>query len=77
MPHQRARFLVSILEKRLKLFPIVGVLGARQTGKSTVLRELLAQKRSVKYVTLDRSEVKEKANQSPSLFIRSVEDGEA
>ncbi len=62
-----------MLEKRLKLFPVVGVLGARQTGKSTILRELLAELRTIRYVTLDRDENRDRAARSPTLFIENLE----
>jgi predicted AAA+ superfamily ATPase len=73
MPHQRFRALLDVLEKRLSLFPIVGVLGARQTGKSTLLRELLSKKRKIKYVTLDREEIREQAIRQPTLFVEGLE----
>jgi predicted AAA+ superfamily ATPase len=74
MPHQRSRALLNILEKRLRLFPVVGVLGARQTGKSTLLRELLASARKVKYITFDREESRNLASRQPSLFLKNLED---
>ena len=73
MPHQRARHLLALLEKRLQLFPIVGVLGARQTGKSTLFRDLLPSQRSIHYVTLDREEIRSQAQRQPTLFIRNLE----
>ncbi len=73
MPHQRIRHFLELLEKRLTLFPIVGVLGARQTGKSTLLRDLLPGKRSTTYITLDRDEVKVQAARQPSLFVKNLE----
>ena len=73
MPHQRYRHLIAILEKRLRLFPIVGVLGARQTGKSTLLRDLLPSKRKIHYTTLDRQETREQAKKQPTLFIQNLE----
>jgi predicted AAA+ superfamily ATPase len=73
MPHQRTRLLLASLERRLAHFPIVGVLGARQTGKSTLLRELLAKKRRLNYVTLDREENRALAEKQPSLFIEGLE----
>ncbi len=76
MPHQRPRQLLDLLEKRLRLFPIVGVLGARQTGKSTLLRNLLPDRRSIRYVTLDRGEVKAQAHRQPSLFVRNLESSD-
>jgi predicted AAA+ superfamily ATPase len=73
MPHQRKRALLALISKRLRLFPVVGVLGARQTGKSTLLRELLPATRKVRYVTLDREENRQQAIRSPTLFVQSLE----
>ncbi|MEK7689527.1 MAG: AAA family ATPase, partial [Bdellovibrionota bacterium] len=73
MPHRRKRALLSLLEKRLKLFPVVGILGARQTGKSTLLRDLLPPLRAIKYVTLDRDEARSQALRAPSLFLQNLE----
>ena len=74
MAHQRSRYLLKILEKRLKLFPVVGILGARQTGKSTLIRSILAEKRNIEYVTLDREENRLRALNSPTLFIKNLGD---
>jgi predicted AAA+ superfamily ATPase len=76
MPHQRPRHLVSLLEQRLRHFPIVGVLGARQTGKSTLIRDLLGKTRALNYITLDREENRREASRSPSLFIQELESRE-
>jgi predicted AAA+ superfamily ATPase len=73
VPHQRPRHLLSLLDQRLRHFPIVGVLGARQTGKSTLIRELLGRKRSLEYITLDREEDRAEAIRSPSLFVQELE----
>ena len=45
------RIQTKTLDSYLKKFPIVAVLGARQTGKSTLVKDLLRSKR--KYLTLD------------------------
>ncbi len=74
MPHERQRLLLSLLEKRLNHFPVVGVLGARQTGKSTLLRDLLSQRRTLHYVTLDREEVLTQAKKQPTAFLQNLED---
>ncbi|MGK5086777.1 AAA family ATPase [Bdellovibrionota bacterium FG-2] len=76
MPHQKARNLLDLLEKRLKMLPVVGVLGARQTGKSTLLRNLLATRRRVAYVTLDREEVRVQAQRQPTLFLSNLESSQ-
>ena len=73
MSHQRKRAIISLIEKRLKLFPVVGLLGARQTGKSTALRDQLAQIRKLKYITLDRDESRTQATEQPTLFIQNAE----
>jgi predicted AAA+ superfamily ATPase len=73
MRHQRTRLIIPTLEKRLKLFPIVGLLGARQTGKSTTLRDQLSQIRKLKYISLDRDENRSQATEQPTLFIQQAE----
>lgn len=74
MPHQRPRNILPLLEKRLRHFPVVGVLGPRQSGKSTLIRELLSVKRSISYVTLDREDVRSQAERQPTLFLKGLED---
>ncbi len=73
MPHQRPRQLVKLVEQRLRHFPIVGVLGARQTGKSTLIRELLGESRKLNYLSLDRDEYRRNAERSPTLFVQELE----
>jgi len=73
MPRLRPRQLLTLLDQRLKHFPIVGVLGARQTGKSTLIREMLARKRTLESITLDREEDRAQAIRSPSLFVQELE----
>jgi len=45
------RLQTGILDKFLKKFPIVAVVGARQVGKTTLVRDILKEKR--KFVTFD------------------------
>ncbi len=73
MPHSRKRAILPLIEKRLKLFPVVGLLGARQTGKSTTLREQLSQLRKIKYISLDRDEELRLAQSQPTLFLTQAE----
>ena len=46
MPHIRPRLVLAPLLKYLKFWPVVGLVGARQTGKSVLLQELLLPKQS-------------------------------
>lgn len=70
MPHQRSRHLLPQALKRLKLWPVLGVLGPRQVGKSTLLRDLLANElASVAYLTLDLKELQDRANRAPDSFL--------
>ena len=48
MPHERIRHLESLLRKSLRFSPLVGILGHRQVGKTT-----LAQKIGTDYLTMD------------------------
>ncbi len=64
MAHLRFRFLEPILAQVLTASPIVGILGQRQTGKTTLL-----EKSTSEYVTLDQPEDLENALKSPRLLI--------
>jgi predicted AAA+ superfamily ATPase len=66
VPHLRKRHIESYLKLALKASPIVGVLGQRQTGKSTILAEIAGE-----YVTCDDSSVLAKANADPESFLLS------
>lgn len=71
MPHQRSRHILPLLLKRLKLWPVVGVLGARQVGKSTLLRDHVVPLLKADYRTLDRKELRESASRRPDSFLES------
>ncbi len=70
MPHQRHRQLLGLFKKRLKLSPVIGLVGARQTGKSTFLREIVAKELPLRYLTLDRRDVRMQAERAPAQFLR-------
>ena len=44
MPRLRKRHILSQLEKFARFWPVTGLLGLRQSGKSTDLRELMKVK---------------------------------
>lgn len=48
MPHARDRYARAIIEKGISLSPLVGVVGHRQVGKTTLLEQLAKT-----YVTFD------------------------
>ncbi len=73
MPHQKPRHLLSLFQKRLKLWPVLGLLGARQVGKSTLLRDQLAPRIGASYVTLDDLDIREQARRRPAYFLQSFE----
>lgn len=70
MPHKRDRQVVQKLLKRLKFAPIVGLQGARQTGKSFIARDLLKQiLPETRYFTLDQMSVAQACRESPETFL--------
>ncbi|MGK5088135.1 AAA family ATPase [Bdellovibrionota bacterium FG-2] len=69
MLHLRERHLLAILQKQAKLWPVVGLLGPRQSGKSTLFRDLLQLGEPV---SLDEIAVKEEARKSPDLFLKKL-----
>jgi predicted AAA+ superfamily ATPase len=64
MPHSRARYFEPMLLQAIKFSSIVGVLGQRQTGKTTLL-----SRHAKAYVTLDLTNELETANQDPLSYL--------
>jgi predicted AAA+ superfamily ATPase len=75
MPHSRKRQMISILQKRLRFFPIVALQGARQTGKSFFAQQLWAPLyRKSRYVTFDDEGVRSAATESSKTFLTENEE---
>lgn len=75
MPHLRSRHLITLLEKRLRLSPVVAIQGVRQCGKSTLARDLLpSAQRGAYYQTLDQPSALEYAERNPESFIEESND---
>jgi len=72
MAHLRERGLTSQIRKQLNFWPIVTVLGPRQSGKSTFLRELVFDEDGCTYVNLDRIASRNAANQNPESFLAQM-----
>jgi len=71
MAHQRNRFVQQIALKKLTFFRVLLVQGARQTGKSYFVRELLTQKlKNIKYYSFDQQKIRQAANNNPSVFLQ-------
>lgn len=65
MPHQRERYLEHNIKKCMKFSPLVGVLGHRQVGKTTLLEKL-----SSSYYTLDIKTENQEATNTPSEYLK-------
>lgn len=68
MAPERIRHINSVVAKRAKLWPVIGILGPRQSGKSTLLRN---QIKNEGYLSLDSPSIRKAAEKAPELFIRS------
>jgi predicted AAA+ superfamily ATPase len=62
-----ARHLLPTLQRGLRTFPCVILTGARQTGKTTLLRHVLGA--SHRYVSLERPDVRQRALSDPVGFL--------
>lgn len=69
--HQRKRHILSVFTKRSRLWPVLALLGARQTGKSTFLREVWAEAIGGTYATFDEQETRSRASRSCEHFLLS------
>jgi len=67
----RKRHIEKVLLKRSKLFPVLGLLGPRQVGKSTFLLNQWAQQKDAVYITFDRQESVVRAKRSPEQLLLS------
>jgi predicted AAA+ superfamily ATPase len=70
--HVLPRLLQRPLELALRSFPVVVVTGSRQTGKSTLVRNL-ADTPQRPYLTLDHLETLDRARREPEALVRSAE----
>lgn len=67
MPHERNRHLHPLLMKMLRYSPIVGILGHRQVGKTTLISRV-----STLYKTMDISRIRNAASLDPMTFLSSL-----
>jgi predicted AAA+ superfamily ATPase len=65
MPHTRSRYLQAVVQKSLKFWPVVCLVGARQVGKSTFLKKI----EGYQYLTLDDLGLSELASKNPSSLL--------
>ena len=67
-------YIKRILEDRVKYlakrFPVVMLCGARQVGKTTLLKKISENQKDIHYVTLDHPRVRELAKNDPELFLQ-------
>lgn len=74
MAHVRDRAVLPLLIKHLKHSRVVGLVGPRQSGKSTVLRDLLCPKIQGRYLTLDSLTTRERAERTPEAFVEPSQE---
>jgi len=58
----RNRYVERVLLKRAKIFPVLGLLGPRQVGKSTFLMKQWSQIQNANYLTFDSQDTISRAN---------------
>lgn len=66
------RQALPVLQQRATMYPVVTVLGPRQSGKTTLCRLAFADK---PYVNLEQPDVREFAQQDPQAFLSQYPDG--
>ncbi len=69
MPHFRNRFAIPIIDKLAKLWPVIGIIGLRQSGKTTLMKNILG----IEHITtFDDIAVREEAIRSPKTFLEKL-----
>ncbi len=61
------RTIENTINKAIQQFPCITLYGARQVGKSTLIRNIFGNK--INYISLDDSELKQQAENDPKLFL--------
>ena len=67
----KKRLIADRIRKALQFFPVVAVVGARQTGKSTLVQHEFPER---KYLTLDSPEVRAALEKDPYGFLSTQKD---
>jgi hypothetical protein len=67
-----SRHIERPLKEAVQQFPVVALSGPRQTGKSTLLKHLFAER--FDYVTLDDMALRNQARKDPQTFLRNYPD---
>jgi predicted AAA+ superfamily ATPase len=70
MPHSRPRFAASLIRNAQTFWPVVGVVGPRQSGKTTLLRDQVTYQ---SFASLDDDDIRASANHSSKLFLAQYE----
>ena len=65
-----SRSLESRVKEMAEHFPVVLVCGARQVGKTTLLKKVADDNGGIRYVTLDHPRIRELAKTDPELFLQ-------
>ncbi len=60
------------VQERSRLYPVVSITGPRQSGKTTLAKELFPD---YAYVSLDRPDWRQQAEEDPNRFLRSFSEG--
>jgi len=66
MPHPRKRLIFERIEKEAKFWPVISLVGARQVGKTTLLRNLSRWT----YLSFDQLAVAEAARADPASLLK-------
>ena len=66
------RYIWTLLQEYLDLFPAVGIVGPRQVGKTTLVQNLSLEKERI-YLDLEKSSDRAKLS-DPELFLKAHED---
>src|SRR3989338_10050202 len=69
MPHDRKRDALTQVRKLGSFWPVTGILGLRQVGKTTLLRKLSGVKN---FISLDDEEIRDEALHSAKNFLSKL-----
>ncbi len=67
-----AREITAVIQRLAKLYPIVGITGPRQSGKTTIAKFLFP---NLPYVSLENLDIRLQAEEDPRGFLKSYQNG--